>query len=109
MINYSEAKEEAERLSRMLKRNVEVKAFDCDCDYHKNCGTCAGSGTYYQLVYAFCDHLLSDDDRDEQCYENYCAERERVAAVVEQESLPVSHPELKSLSECASEEMEAIA
>lgn len=46
---YSEAKEEAERLSRVLQRDIEAARTDCDCDYDRMCGKCGGEGTYYEL------------------------------------------------------------
>lgn len=107
MINYIEAKEESERLSRVISRAVEVKAIDCPCDYNKNCGVCGGSGTHYEPVYAFCDHLVPDG-RDLECEENFCAERERVAAIVEADPPPDS-PQVKSLRENESERIESEA
>ena len=104
MINFLEAREEATRLSKMLKREVEVKAFDCDCDYSRNCGVCAGQGTHYELVYRSCDHLVNDDN-DDECDQNFCREREQVQS----ETFPALGSELKSLAHCESEVEEAIA
>lgn len=107
--NYSEAKEEADRLSRVTRRNVEVTSINCDCDYSKRCGKCAGEGVYYELVYGFCDHAVKDDDRDEfECRESDCAEREGASFVDERaETFPRESAPLRSLSEAHSEGQEA--
>lgn len=91
MTNYTEAKDEAERLSRVTNRNVEVTSINCDCNYSRNCGRCAGEGLYYELVYGFCDHRVKDDDRDElECRDRDCAERERAARDIERsDSFPI--------------------
>jgi len=83
---YSEAKEEAERLSRMLKRDVEPAPVNCDCDYFKGCYVCAGSGTYYELRYAFCDHIVHDGN-DDECDEADCEHREYLAFCKREEEL----------------------
>lgn len=74
-IIYSEAKEEAGRLSRMLKRDVEVAPVTCTCDYSKDCGTCGGEGLYYELRYSFCNHVVHDSN-DDECDANDCVHRE---------------------------------
>lgn len=85
ILNYSEAREEADRLSRTLRRNVEVKTDMC-CDFDKSCGTCGGQGYVYVLIYGFCEHLVPDG-RDLECEEADCAEREYAAAVMREEEL----------------------
>jgi hypothetical protein len=97
MTSYCEAREEAERLKKVTGRAIEVESIDCDCDYHRNCGKCGASGTYYELLYSFCNHRVEDDDRDEQCAELGCRDRELG------EVFPLESPALRSLSECASE------
>lgn len=69
-IRHAEAKEDAERLSRNLKRDVEAVHENCDCDYDKNCGKCGSKGYYYELRYVFCRHLVTDSD--EECETNDC-------------------------------------
>lgn len=101
MILYSEALQEAERMKKVTGREVEVKAVNCECDYSKLCYLCAGSGTFYELVYAFCDHVVSDGP-DLECEENDCEVRERCAADAAR-VFPVKGSELKSLSENQSE------
>lgn len=103
MINFIEAQDEAKQLSRNLRRDVEVKPVDCDCDYSKLCYRCAGNGVYYELVFSFCGHPVAGDDRCEECFENFCAEREQV----KNERLPLEHPQLVSLREASREESEA--
>ena len=107
MIKFSEAQEEAIRLTRMLKRSVEVKPVNCDCDYCRHCYMCAGSGIWYELVYSFCSHPVKDDDRDEICFEENCLERERDSLDREprkQRDLGLAKP-LLSIRESAIEEM----
>lgn len=82
IVNLREAKDEADRLSRVLKRNVEVAHVSCPCDYSKDCYCCAGSGTYYELRYAFCNHVVQEGD-DLECAANDCESREREASMVE--------------------------
>jgi hypothetical protein len=74
-ISFGEAKEEAERLSRMLKRDVEVAPVTCDCDYSDACGKCGGEGLYYELRFAFCNHVVQDSNNDE-CEASDCQWRE---------------------------------
>lgn len=85
---YSEATAEAQRLSRVLKRDVEAKPIDCSCDYTAGCFYCAGSGTYYELVFAFCEHVVQDGD-DEACIESDCEHNEYLAAIEREEALEV--------------------
>lgn len=80
--NVNEALEEARRLSKVRRRDVEAKAIDCDCDYSPACFYCGGSGTYYVPVFAFCDHIVSDTD--DLCDEDDCAERERLSELMKQ-------------------------
>ena len=79
IVNYSEAREEAEHLSRVLRRDVEVAPVNCDCDFSELCMRCAGSGIYYELRFGFCNHLVGDATEDE-CDLNYCREQERAKA-----------------------------
>jgi hypothetical protein len=105
MINYSEAQDEARRLTKVSGREVEVTAIDCNCDYSKRCYLCAGSGTHYELVYALCSHLVKDDDRDEEYQKLGCLERELDAE--REKEISFQHPVLQSLSEAQSERDEA--
>lgn len=73
-VNYSEMREEAERLSQTLRRNVEVDCVSCPCDYSKLCYLCGGEGRYFRLVFGSCNHSVEDLD---SCAENNCLERER--------------------------------
>lgn len=84
IINYGEARDEAERLSRTLKRDVEVKSEMC-CDFDKSCGTCGGQGYVYALVYS-CGHVVSDGP-DEECRLGDCEWREYQASVEREEAL----------------------
>lgn len=77
-INYSEAKQEAERLSRVLHRDVEVKIINCDCDYDKTCGVCGGQGYVYGPRFAFCEHAVQEGP-DLECLENDCEHKEYLA------------------------------
>lgn len=83
-INYSEAKSEADRLSRMLKRDVEPAPVKCECGYFEGCYLCAGSGTYCKLEFAFCGHAV-EDDNDDACEEADCVHREYLASVQREE------------------------
>lgn len=107
MILYSEALQEAERMKKVTSREVEVKAVNCECDYSKLCYLCAGSGTFYELVYAFCDHVVSDGP-DLECEENDCEVRERCAAEAAS-VFPVTSAPIKSLREVESERRESEA
>lgn len=82
--NYAEARDESERLSRMLKRDVEIKPDNCACDYDKNCGTCFGQGIVYELIYSSCGHVVPDG-RDEECEAADCEWREYVAGIEREE------------------------
>lgn len=100
---YSEAKDEADRLSRALKRTVEAKAVDCDCDYSAACFICGGSGTWYDLVFTSCAHSVGDGEMVE-CDESDCARKERKAAMVKHvETFPRVGAALKSYRERAIE------
>lgn len=101
MINFTEAQEEAGRLTKVTGRDVEVSSMNCGCDYSKNCGTSAGEGLYYQLVYASCGHVVPDGD-DLECAANGCAALEQLSAG-QSDVFPVKHPPLISLTEAASE------
>lgn len=84
IINYSEARDEAERLSRTLKRDVEVKSEMC-CDFDKSCGTCGGQGYVYALVYS-CGHVVSDG-QNVVCDESDCVHSGYLASVEREEQL----------------------
>lgn len=71
----SEAKEEAKRLTNLVAREIDFRTKECDCDEWPYCETCAGSGVYYEFFYVLCDHVVQDGP-DEECIENFCAERE---------------------------------
>lgn len=102
IVNLNEAKEEAQRLSRVLRRSVEVAPVNHDCDYSKNCGVCAGEGIFYELRFGFCDHAVGDAEETE-CIENFCRERERVRSEFDtQDSFPVLHRGLKSCADVQS-------
>lgn len=87
-INFNEAKEDARRLTKVTKREVEVKPVSCDCDYDKSCGRCAGDGTYFQLVYGSCDHVVQDGP-DETCESQDCAHKEYLKSIEREEQLEV--------------------
>lgn len=74
--NYPEALEEAERLTKMIGRNVIPQRIDCDCEFWAGCEKCEGKGIYLIHVYELCNHPLADDDANEECREFGCAERE---------------------------------
>jgi hypothetical protein len=86
-MNYSEAKEDARRLTKVTGRDVEVVTVHC-CDYDKSCA-CGGEGIYYELRYAFCGHTVQDSDdiecRDADCvhreYEAFCQREEELESV----------------------------
>lgn len=107
IVNYSEAREEAERLSRNLRRSVEVAPVNCTCDYSKLCLLCAGSGLYYQLVFTFCGHLVGDGEEDE-CWANHCREQEIARADVDLGEALIALP-LRSCRDVASEQAESEA
>lgn len=86
IINYSEARDEAERLSRTLKRDVEVKSEMC-CDFYKSCGTCGGQGYVYALVYS-CGHVIPDGP-DTECELADCAHKSYLASIEREEQLEV--------------------
>lgn len=107
--NFNEAHEEARRLSKVLKRGIDANAINCPCDYSKACYVCAGSGTYYELVYSFCQHSVGDGDGLE-CDANDCARKEREAAMVERvETWPRVSAPLRSCSDLAIEQAETEA
>lgn len=107
MINFSEAQDEAKQLTKNLRRDVEVKSVNCDCDYSRLCYRCAGQGIYYELVFSFCGHPVADDDRCEECFEEFCIEREQAQRDLEAETFPVESTRLVSLREASREEVEA--
>lgn len=80
--NFTEARDEARRLTKVLGRDVEAKAINCDCDYSRDCFICGGSGIWYDLVFAFCDHSVGDGEQVE-CEAGGCSEREREAVDLE--------------------------
>ena len=75
---HSEAREDAQRLSRTLNRDVEAVHEDC-CNHDETCGRCGSQGYVYVLRYAFCNHLVTDSD--EECISNDCQWREYAAFV----------------------------
>jgi hypothetical protein len=87
--NYSDAKQEAERLSRTLKRDIEVVPVTCECDYFEGCYLCAGSGTWYQLVYSSCGHVVPDGP-DEECLEADCQHKEYLEFCRREEELELT-------------------
>ena len=99
-IIYSEVREEAERLSRVLNRSVEVAPVNCDCDYSKLCLRCGGEGLYYELRYSSCGHLVQDDN-DDECDLSFCREQELARA--ELDSFPLQGAQIKSCREVESE------
>lgn len=104
--NFTEARDEARRLTKVTGRDVEAVTVACDCDYSKACYLCAGSGTFYEPRFAFCNHLVSDGD-DVQCDANDCARKEREASMVERvDTFPRVGAPLKSCAQVAIEEIE---
>lgn len=82
-INFSEAQEDARRLTKVTGRDVEVKSITCR-DFDKNC-ECGGQGLVYGLVYGFCGHEVQDGD-DLECAESDCEHKEYLAAVAREEA-----------------------
>ena len=82
ILNYSEARDEAQRLTRVIGRRVEPVHVPCDCEYSKLCSRCAGEGAYHELRYASCDHVVQESD-DFECDANNCESREREARDIE--------------------------
>lgn len=108
MTNYSEAKEEATRLTRMLGRDIEVAAEQCRCDEWQYCSKCGGTGTEYVLRYAFCDHIVSDGP-DTNCVDEACAERERIALDAERRDMAgVALQSLREANSTRDEELEYV-
>jgi hypothetical protein len=101
MLNYSEAKEESEQLSRVHNRNVEIEQINCTCDYSPQCWKCAGQGYFFKLFFAYCGHDAEIDPQVD-CEESDCAEREAVQRDVEIKA--VESPRLNSLSESQRDE-----
>lgn len=109
IINYSEAREEADRLSRTQHRRVEPALVACACDYSPACYACAGEGSYHDLVYSFCKHSVGDGEQIE-CDANDCARKEREASMVERvDTFPRVGAPLVSCRDKAIEESEANA
>jgi hypothetical protein len=107
-MTYTEAKEEAERLSRMIGRSIEVAAEQCACDHWPACSKCLGSGTEYMLRYGFCDHVVQDGP-DLECETAGCAERELVALTLETDRVdPFAPVPLRSLLEVESQREEEL-
>lgn len=79
----TEAKQEAQRLTKLVGRDIDFRTIDCNCDFSRFCDDCGGSGTYYEFFYTFCDHKVEEDDRNGECYDNFCAEREQVRRTTE--------------------------
>lgn len=74
--NFSEARDEARRLTRVHGRDVEPKHVNCECDYSKTCYMCGGQGYFYELVFADCDHKVGDGELIE-CHADGCLDRKR--------------------------------
>lgn len=89
-INWNEAREDARRLTKITKRDVEAKPVTCDCDYSKNCFYCGGEGTYYEPVYSSCGHVVQDGD-DIACIEGDCEHKSYLASIEREEQLEASH------------------
>lgn len=107
--NFTEARDEARRLSKVLNRDVEAKAIVCDCDFSRDCFICGGSGTWYDLVFASCDHSVGDGEQVE-CDANDCARREREASMAEKvETFPRVGAPLVSCRDKAIEQAETEA
>jgi len=87
-VSYSEAKQEADRLSRMLSRDVEPAPVNCSCDYSKACGKCGGEGLFYELRYASCNHVVQDSD--EECESGDCAHKEYLSFVQREAELELT-------------------
>lgn len=90
-----EARDEADRLSKVLGQEIEVAPITCTCDYSKLCYRCGGEGIYYEPVYKTCSHTVKETDYD-GCSE---CEEEGLPVVLRAESAPI-----KSCFEVASEE-----
>jgi hypothetical protein len=74
-MTYSEAREDARRLTKALKRDVEVATVRC-CEYDPSC-SCGGEGVTHELRYTFCQHVVQDDPREESdCRDNDCEHKE---------------------------------
>jgi hypothetical protein len=93
ILNRTEAKEEAEFLTKQSGREVKAARIDCNCDWDRNCGVCAGEGIVYELRYVFCDHKWESEDRNEECFDNFCREREAASVFpMESPQLPLHKP-----------------
>lgn len=85
MISFSEAQEDARRLTKATSRSVEVKTEIC-CDFDKTCGTCGGQGYVYVLVYGSCGHVVPDGP-DVECFQGDCEHKEYLASVARDEEM----------------------
>lgn len=89
IVNLSEARDEARRLTKIHGRDVEVKPVEC-CYFDKTCA-CGGSGLRYTLVFGFCEHDAESEPHSE-CEAGDCVHREYLASVRREEltdALPV--------------------
>ena len=82
-MNRTEAKQEAQRLTKTFGREVDYRTIDCPCDYSRFCDDCGGDGSFFEFFYTFCDHKVEEDDRDSDCYDAFCAEREKARREME--------------------------
>jgi len=92
--------QDKERIEEVTGRDTRLDFVRC-CDEF-DCPKCWGSGGWHRLVYVSCRHEVFEPNGqmvDQECYEDFCIERERVA----KEIFPERHPELKSLFEVQSE------
>lgn len=108
-MTYAQALEESQRLSKMIKREIEPRQVQCSCGGEwEACPTCAGDGWIWNLYFTFCDHVVPDGP-DVECEDNDCETRERIAGIERNEERAdpfVSQP-LQSLSEAQSTREEA--
>ena len=80
--NSHEARDEARRLTKVHKRNVEVKAVEC-CDFDKS-HECGGAGFQYQLVFT-CGHDAEEENGD--CERSDCVHLEYLESVRREQEL----------------------
>lgn len=113
MINYSEARQEAIRLTKTLGREVIVKRVDCNCDALR-CYRCGGQSFTFECVFRSCGHSVEVEDSCDQfvsdeCLSRECDECNFVNCVCPHHSvnqLKREHPGLRSLAEVEAERKE---
>lgn len=76
IVNATEARDEARRLTKVHGRDVTAITRDC-CDYVSSCG-CGGQGYRFILVFDYCAHEVGDGTGIE-CDESDCRAREHAA------------------------------